>query len=69
MHISVCRVFVNVCQAIYTCVYPCVCIQASVRLTWEVEAAVPMAFGRGVGWRSGAGGVALLEGCWGGGCG
>lgn len=35
-------------------------------LTWEVEAAVPMAFGRGVGWWSGAGGVALLEGCGGG---
>lgn len=34
------------------------------RLTWEVEAAVPMAFGRGVGWWSGTWGVALLEGCW-----
>lgn len=41
------------------------CTQASVsvRLTWEVEAAVPVAFGRGVGWRRGAGGIALLEGC------
>lgn len=37
------------------------------RLTGEIEAAVPVAFGRGVGWRGGAGGVALLEGRGGGG--
>lgn len=34
------------------------------QLTREVEAAVPVAFGRGVGWRGCAGWVALLEGCW-----
>lgn len=39
------------------------------RLTWEVKAAVPVAFGRRVGWWRGAGGVALLEGCRGGRCG
>lgn len=44
-------------------------MQVSVRLTREVEAAVPMAFGRRVGRRSGAGGVALLERCRGGRCG
>lgn len=44
--------------------YLCSCSHASVRLTWEVEAAFPMAFGRGVGRRSGTRGVALLEGCW-----
>lgn len=32
--------------------------------TWKVEAAVPVAFGRGVGGRRGTGGVALLEGRW-----
>ena len=47
----------------------CLCIQASVRLTWEVEAAVAVAFGRGVGRRGGTGGIALLEGCGGGRCG
>lgn len=35
----------------------------NVRDTWEVEAVVPVAFGRGVWWRGGAGGVALLEWC------
>lgn len=39
------------------------------QLTGEVEAAVPVAFGRGVGWGSGAGRVALLEGRWRGRCG
>lgn len=57
-----------VCQAIYTCVFPPLS-SSSVRLTWEVEAVVPMAFGRGVGRWSGAGGVALLEGRRGGRCG
>lgn len=54
---------------LYLLVFVRVQYLASVRRTWEVEAAVPMAFGRGVGWWSGAGRVALLEGCWGGGCG
>lgn len=39
------------------------------QLTGKVEAAVPVAFGRGVGWRGGAGRVALLEGRWRGRCG
>lgn len=39
----------------------------SLCLTWEVEAAVPMAFGRGVGWRRGTRRVTLLEGRRGGG--
>lgn len=47
------------------------CMQpsASVRLTWKVEAAIPVAFGRGVGWWCGTGRIALLEGCRRGGCG
>lgn len=48
-------------------VYLSSCFPTLVRLTWEVEAAVPVVLGRGVGWRSGAWGVALLEGRWGGG--
>lgn len=39
------------------------------QLTGEVEAAVPVAFGRRVGWWGGAGRVALLEGRWRGRCG
>ena len=42
---------------------PCFSAGPSVcQLTREVEATVPMTFGRGVGRRGGAGGVALLEG-------
>lgn len=47
----------------------CVYFSVASSFTWEVEAAVPVAFGRGVGWWSGARGVTLLEGCRGGRCG
>lgn len=57
MHISVSRVFFRSSSRRLS------------RLTGEIEADVPMALGRRVGWRGGARGVALLEGRGGGRCG